>query len=45
MEKFSELLTGTTAIGATSCASPISPLKICRTASGVPVAILAVLKR
>ena len=39
--KFKELLTGTTANGVTSCASPISPLNICIAAFGVAVAIFA----
>ena len=39
--KFKELLTGTTANGVTSCASPISPLNICIVAFGVAVAIFA----
>ena len=39
--KFNELLTGTVASGTTSCASPISPLKICIVASCVAVAIFA----
>jgi hypothetical protein len=39
--KFKELLMGTTASGTASCASPISPLKICIMASCVPDAIFA----
>ncbi len=45
IEKFKAPFAGTTAIGTTSWASPISPLKICSTASGVEVEIRAVLNK